>query len=223
MNITTEKLLKEFVKDHDLVHKITELTNSNKSLIEKINETDKLSASYNINDDIAELIYDIVLFDFFDNLENKNPNIFETTEWQKTEEKLLDRGTELFNILLYLRECSDNDFEISIDDYIDEFLMCEDDFDNQDALFYEDILKNREQLQNSDLNTWVEIATLNFNGQLESQLLPILMFFLPSINTDQKIEIISQKGKNVEFQKAFLSILNKFKNINNINYEHIYN
>lgn len=233
MNRETEVLLNEILShcksnektktDQNFNLKFEELFNSAKDLSSKSAELNIIALLYNLSDDVTELIFDLLLFDFFSDSNKHDENYFESKEWIKTEEKIIDRGTELFNILLYLRECADNDFEISLDDYIDEYLMCEDDLENLEAQYYEDILKNREILQNADISSSAEIAKQNTLGPLENQLLPILMFFSPENNNDKKIEIIETAGENPVFQKSFLSILNTYKNFKKLKHEFISN
>ena len=233
INDTTENLLKEALNtnfrsqnmdfDDELFNKLKELVISEKKFEEKLNDLSIIVLVHNIQDDFAELIFDIILFDFFDDNKKHEPNYFESKDWLKIENQILDKGTELFNLLLYLRECTDNDLTISLNDYIDEYLMCEDDFESIETQYYEDIIRNREQLYSNDLNLYVQIAEKNQNGPLEDQLLPILLFFLPDIKPEIKFQAIENHGRNSIFQLTFLKVLTTYKNINNLKHEYINN
>ncbi|MCC6722409.1 MAG: hypothetical protein IT243_09410 [Bacteroidia bacterium] len=233
MNIVSEKLLKEILNTHynsgnyeienQLLAKLVEIINSNNKFDEKLKELNITLLPYKITEDFEELIFDIILFDFFDEYQKHDPNYFESKEWLRIEERILDRGTELFNILMYLRECVDNKINISLDDYIDEYLMCEDDFENLETQYYEDILKNRQVLQNHDINVYSKIAEKNQNGPLENQLLPLLLFFLPDEKIEKKLEKITKQNAAYLFQQAFLKVLTSYKNINKLKYEYVNN
>ena len=101
--------------------------------------------------------------------------------------------------------------------------MCEDDFESIETQYYEDIIRNREQLYSNDLNLYVQIAEKNQNGPLEDQLLPILLFFLPDIKPEIKFQAIENHGRNSIFQLTFLKVLTTYKNINNLKHEYINN
>lgn len=233
INDTSVNLLKEVLNsyfriqnkdfDDELFINLKELITSEKKFDEKLEDLKIIDLLHNTNEDISELIFDIILFDFFEDYKKHEPNYFESKEWLKIENQILDKGTELFNLLLYLRECADNNLTISLDDYIDEYLMCEDDFESIETQYYEDIIKNREILYSHDLNIYVQIAEKNQNGPLDDQLLPILLFFLPNIKPEIKFEAIEKNGINKTFQVAFLKVLTTYKNINNLKHEYINN
>ena len=48
---------------------------------------------------------------------------FDSEEWEEIEEKTVERGTELLNVFLYINEANDADAEISIGDFLNEFLL----------------------------------------------------------------------------------------------------
>src|SRR5690606_30758238 len=51
----------------------------------------------------------------------------ESDAWEAIEEQTIDRGTELLNLLLYFRECADEDIEPQLSDYLKEFLLVDED------------------------------------------------------------------------------------------------
>ena len=114
-----------------LNEKLSEIFSSKDNFIKKIKSLDSTSSEFKLPNDIGELIFDLLLFNFFsEDSQRLGESFFEGKEWEQIEDVIIDRGTELMNILLYLQECKDSDIKFSIDDYLDEYLIGEDDFDN---------------------------------------------------------------------------------------------
>jgi hypothetical protein len=195
----------------DLLEKLNALLLKQENFIIKIKSLDTIIDDYKINEDVGELIFDIMLYHFFsEDSQRLGESFFDTKEWEVIEEAIMDRGTELMNLLLYLQECSDSDIKPSIDDYLDEYLVAEDDFDNEEFEVYEAIIKNRELINEGDLQAMLEISRANEHSALNDQLLPLLLFFEPKNNLDNKNKLILTDGKNPAFQTAFLAVLSSF-------------
>ena len=194
-----------------LNEKLGEIFTSKDNFIKKIKALDSNTGEFKIPDDIGELIFDILLYNFFsEDSQRLGESFFESKEWEQIEDVIIDRGTELMNILLYLQECKDSGIQFSIDDYLDEYLIGEDDFDNDEHEVYEAIIKNRDTILEGDLKTMVEISKNNSSSLLNDQLLPILLFFETKSSLEKKQETLASAGSNPAFQSAFLATLNAF-------------
>lgn len=194
-----------------LIEKLGEVFSSKENFIKKIKALDSNIGEFKIPDDIGELIFDILLYNFFsEDSQRLGESFFESKEWEQIEEAIIDRGTELMNILLYLQECKDSDIKFSIDDYLDEYLISEDDFDTEEHEVYEAVIKNRDEIVLGDLETMAEISKANTNSQLGDQLLPVLLFFETKNSLDKKQDLILKEGTNPAFQSAFLAVLSSF-------------
>lgn len=188
---------------------------SDESFLKKIKQLDSLLEEYKIQEDVGELVFDVLLYNFFsEDSQRLGETFFESKEWEQIEGSIMDRGTEMMNLMLYLSECNDSNIESSLDDYLDEYLTGEEDFDTEEFEVYEAIIKNRESIVEGDLKTIVEIAKKNSNSMLFDQLLPIMVFFETQSEIDEKFETIRLSGTNPSFQNAFLAVLlelNKIK------------
>ncbi len=194
-----------------LNEKLSEIFSSKDNFIKKIKSLDSTSSEFKLPNDIGELIFDLLLFNFFsEDSQRLGESFFEGKEWEQIEDVIIDRGTELMNILLYLQECKDSDIKFSIDDYLDEYLIGEDDFDNEEHEVYEAVIKNRDEIVLGDLETMVEINKQNMDSPLNDQLLPILLFFEAKNSLEKKQELILKEGNNAAFQSAFLAVLSSF-------------
>ncbi len=199
----------EIPAQHSLI--LSEIFESSLPFLEKIKALDGAVVKLQIPDDIGELLFDLLLFHFFsEDSQRLDEHFFESKDWQKIEDTIIDRGTELMNILLYLQEGRDAGISVSLDDYIDEYLIGEDDFDADEHEVYEAIIKNRDEIVTGDLQTMVEIANCNLDSPLENQLLPILFFFETKAKLNVKQDLILKSGSDPSFQSAFLAALSSF-------------
>jgi len=194
-----------------LNNSLSEILNSKDPFIKKIKALDSFISNSKIPEDIGELLFDILLYNFFsEDSQRLGESFFESQEWEQIEDIIVDRGTELMNLLLYLQECKDSGIKFSIDDYLDEYLIGEDDFDNDEHEVYEAIIKNRDEIIEGDVQTMLEISKNNNSSQLGDQLFPILLFFESISSSAIKHEIIANSGTNAGFQSAFLATLEAF-------------
>lgn len=191
-----------------------EVLRSAEDIARKIRALDQILSNHNIPEDIGEMLFDLLLFQFFSEDQMRlDESYFESPAWEKVEQIMMDRGTELLNILLYLQECKDNEIHPSLDDYLDEYLAMDIDFDSGEMEIYEPILKNREILAQGNLDVCLRIAGQNPDALLGDQLLPVLVFFEEESAPQQKYNFLKAHGTNPVFQTAFLSVLNELNKI----------
>ena len=214
----TEALLTAYFKTNKtetppaIFDQIGEIFTSKDPFIKKIKALDFLIDENKISTDTGELMFDLLLYNFFSEDSHRlGESFFESKEWDQIEDVIIDRGTELMNILLYLQECKDSGIKFSLDDYLDEYLISEDDFNSEEHEVYEDIIKNRDSITEGDLQTILEISKSNPESALEDQLLPLMLFFKTDHNIEKKYDIIASSGTNPAFQNAFLAALSEFK------------
>lgn len=199
----------------NIKEKLGALYVSDEPFLKKIKQLDQLIEEFKLKEDAGELVFDVLLYNFFsEDSQRLGESFFDSKEWEQIEGSIMDRGTEMMNLMLYLSECNDSNIESSLDDYLDEYLTGEEDFDTEEFEVYEAIIKNREAIVEGDLKTIVEIAGKNSNSMLFDQLLPIMVFFETQSEVDEKFETIRLYGSNPSFQNPFLAVLlelNKIK------------
>ncbi len=199
----------------NIKEKLGALYVSDEPFLKKIKQLDQLIEEFKLKEDAGELVFDVLLYNFFsEDSQRLGESFFDSKEWEQIEGSIMDRGTEMMNLMLYLSECNDSNIESSLDDYLDEYLTGEEDFDTEEFEVYEAIIKNREAIVEGDLKTVVEIANKNSNSLLFDQLLPIMVFFETQSEVDEKFETIRLYGSNPSFQNPFLAVLlelNKIK------------
>lgn len=94
-------------------------------------------------EDLREFLIDLAILQVITGGGEEGNEFLDSPEWQKMEDKTEDRGTELLNLLVYLKDCAENEAKPSLDDFLTEFLLVEED-DFQDEFFiYEPVIRNQ--------------------------------------------------------------------------------
>ena len=101
----------------------------------------------------------------------------ESEEWEAIEDQTIDRGTEMLNLLLYIKECKEEGLDPDLDDYLKEFLLVEDDEFQDEHAIYEDIIANQMLIEAPFSEIARVQATLNANSEIKEWFYPIISFF----------------------------------------------
>ncbi len=176
------KSLRAMVTNYPLVNpdaiysQLEEILSGRDPFLEKVKQFDKVTTAYPEFEPISEYAFDLLMTS---NLESNqhNKDYFDTKEWMDIEDKTLERGTELLNILLYLTEAKDQDVTVELEDFLNEFLLIEEDEFQDEYKIYEELIANIELLD-EDADLIVESAKrIDVKGELKDLFIPLLLFF----------------------------------------------
>src|SRR5690606_9799928 len=114
MNPQIEKALKAAIHEYSLVNhhksdvfhnRVLEAFKIDKPYLEKLEHLDLVLHHFIHFDDLREIFFDLLLINFFTiDVEKREADYLESKEWESIEDQTIDRGTELLNVLLYIRE-----------------------------------------------------------------------------------------------------------------------
>lgn len=129
-------------------------------------------------EELREYAFDLLMINFFAaDVEKLEEDYLDSEEWEAIEEETIDRGSEMLNILLYLRECADDDIEPSLEDFLKEFLLVEEDEFQDEYRIYEKLIANQILIE-SDFAAAAQVAkTLTEEEELFELFYPIIGFF----------------------------------------------
>ncbi|MFA6260248.1 MAG: hypothetical protein WC760_02185 [Bacteroidia bacterium] len=159
-----------------VINELDPLIESKISFLEKVNAFDQIFSLYPRLAPVGEYAFDLLMSY---HLEDKHgdENYFDTPEWLDIEDKTLERGTELLNITLYLTEARDNDVEIELEDFLNEFLLIDEDEFQDEYKIYEEIITNAE-LVDADPEELIKTArAISINPELKDLFVPLFLFF----------------------------------------------
>jgi len=174
----------------------------------------KVAAMDHIFDDqpeyeaLRELFFDLLLINFFnEDVRKLEEDYLESPEWEAIEEKTLDRGTELLNLMLYLKECEDEDIEPDLEDFLKEFLLVDEDEFQDEHRIYEDVIANQ-ILIDSDLQEVARVAKdLKDDSELKELFYPFIGFFRDQHPDSDEFDSFVKHSTNAEFDSAVYSLL----------------
>lgn len=112
-----------------------------------LTEFDKLFVKHPSFQAHKEYFFDIFFVHALSLQEENDEDFMESPEWMKIEAKIENRGTELLNVLMYLKEVQESELKANLDDFLNEFVL-DDEFDYQDdAEVYEEVITNKNWLE----------------------------------------------------------------------------
>ncbi|MRX46848.1 hypothetical protein [Pedobacter puniceum] len=198
----------EGVSAQQELNKLTAIFGSDQHFMDKVSAMDEVFDTSAALDPVRELTFDLLLINFFaEDAKKLDEDYLESPEWEKIEEETIDRGTELLNLLLYLKECDDEDIDPSLDDYLKEFLLVDEDEFQDEHRIYEDVIANQVLMESS----LVEIARiskkLSPDSEIRELFFPLMAFFY-NINPDaQYMKEFKTLSEDPAFDAAVLDLI----------------
>lgn len=188
--------------------RLVQVFNSKEDYLKKVADMD---AGFDDNpeyESLRELFFDLLLINFFnEDVRKLEEDYLDSPEWEAIEEKTLDRGTELLNLMLYLKECEDEDIEPDLGDFLKEFLLVEEDEFQDEHRIYEDVIANQ-ILVDSELEELARVANdLPADSELKELFYPMIAFFRDQHPDNEEFDEFVNRSKNPEFDSAVYSLL----------------
>jgi len=188
-----------------------ELFSADKDFLTKTATLDEVFDDYPQIESLREVFFDLLLINFFSaDVKKLEEDYLDSPEWEEIEEKTLDRGTELLNLLLYLNECADEDIEPGLEDYLKEFLLVDEDEFQDEYRIYEPVIANQILIESPAAEISKVASKLPEDSELKELFYPMMCFFQnTSPSTDEKSNIAASAPEK-EFDMAVLEILVSF-------------
>ncbi len=176
--------------------------------LEKVKAMDRQFDDNPAYEPLREIFFDLLLINFFnEDVRKLEEDYLESPEWEAIEEKTLDRGTELLNLMLYLKECEDEDIEPELGDFLKEFLLVDEDEFQDEHRIYEDVIANQ-ILVDSDLKEVARVAKeLPEDSELKELFYPMMGFFRDQSPDNEEFEDFVKYSTNADFDSAVYSLL----------------
>jgi hypothetical protein len=179
-----------------------------------LTKVDQLDELFDENPDLEvlrEIFFDLLMINFFSaDVKKLEEDYLDSPEWEDIEEQTLDRGTELLNLLLYLNECEDEKIEPSLEDYLKEFLLVDEDEFQDEHTIYEPVIANQ-MLMESTVEEIARVADeLPEDTEIGELFYPMMCFFQNTEPTEDDWEEIADLSAEPDFDMAVLEILLAF-------------
>ncbi len=145
----------------------------------KLDRLDEFFDEQSPAEELREPIYDLLLINFFsDDIKRLDDDYLESAEWLEIEEQTIDRGTELLNLLLYLKECADEELEPDLEDFLKEFLLVDEDEFQDEYRIYEPMISNAMLTESTYAEISAKTSDLDENEEeLAAFFYPFMAYF----------------------------------------------
>jgi len=179
--------------------------------MDKVQKMDEVFDDYQSFEELRELFFDLLMINFFsEDVQKLEEDYLDSEEWEAIEEDTLDRGTELLNVFLYLRECADDEIEPTLDDYLKEFLLVEEDEFQYEYSIYEKVIANQ-ILVESDYSEIAKVSkTVEQGEELFELFYPMLAFFFEPKPSEEQLKQFESFAANPSYETALYQVIVNF-------------
>lgn len=183
----------------------------NASFLDKVEAFDAVFDEHPKFEDLREVLFDLLMINFFScDVQELEDDYLETDEWADIEEQTIDRGTELLNLLLYIKDCHDEEIEPELGDFLKEFLLVEEDEFQDEFHIYEDLIDNQQLAETSVEDICKTAEKLELGEEIESLFVPFMTFFNQPKANEQTIKELTQFSANKSFDAAVYTLITNF-------------
>jgi len=203
-------------QDHEAFSQIlVDVFSADKAYLEKVASLDAAFDDHALFEPLRELFFDLLLINFFnEDVRKLEEDYLDSPEWEKIEEKTIDRGTELLNLLLYLQECQDEAIEPELTDFLREFLLVDEDEFQDEHRIYEEVIANQILVESSLKEVARVSSTLPEDSELKELFYPMIGFFRDPDPVDEDFNEFIKYSENPDFDSAVYALLISFNNQN---------
>ncbi|WP_257670615.1 hypothetical protein [Parapedobacter tibetensis] len=196
---------------NELLGKLIEVFELEAPYLEKVSGLDAAFDDHPRFEELREIVFDLLLMNFFAaDVEKLEADYLESEEWEAIEEQTIERGTELLNLLLYLRECADEDIEPQLVDYLKEFLLVDEDEFQDEYRIYEPVIANQ-ILTDTSYDEIAKVASkIPENQELAEFFYPLMGFFYEQNPSEQDLEDYARSSANPAFETAVYKLLTAY-------------
>lgn len=203
----------ENVSGQVALNKLQPIFDGDEDFMSKLMLMDQVFDDFPQLDPIREITFDLLLINFFsEDTKKLDADYLDSPEWEKIEDETLERGTELLNLLLYLKECEDEDIEPSLDDYLKEFLLVDEDEFQDEHRIYEDIIAHQ-ILMESSLEEIARVSkNLPENSEMRDLFYPLMAYFFETQPSKADLKKFQELSEDAAFDTAVLEMILGFQN-----------
>jgi|GEM_PF-5247069 len=177
----------------DLVKDLNDL-NDPKVGADFIKKVDAFVDQHKYLESIREFLVDLAILQVLDS-GKEDPDFLEGTVWNQVEEETEDRGSELINLMIYIRDCVWSEMKPSLEDFLHEFLLVEEDDYQDEFAIYEPMIKAQEMID-GDFHLLIEKGNEQ-KDDMEELFTPSMIFFIKPERKAGKFTTGILKGSNL--------------------------
>jgi hypothetical protein len=205
-----EALVTQFgaADSNELMTELRQVVTGPSTFMERVKLIDSAFEKHRDSEPVHEYVFDLLMSYHLEE-NNEQEEYFESKEWLDIEDKTLNRGTELLNILLYINESRNEDVDVSIEDFLYEFLLVDEDEFQDEHRIYEDIIVNQDLVEESIDSILAVSKRIDETSGVYELFVPLMLFFR---EPDEKNMTRETHHKLKPMERALLSTLLTYRN-----------
>lgn len=179
--------------------------------MDKVQLMDDVFDNEQVFEELREVFFDLLMINFFaQDVQKLEEDYLDSDEWEAIEEDTIDRGTELLNVFLYIKECADEEIDADLEDYLKEFLLVEEDEFQDEYRIYEKVIANQILIE-SDYPEIAKVSTtVESNDELFELFYPIVSFFYEQNPDAEQMNAFTSVASNKSFETAVYGVIVNF-------------
>ncbi len=181
------------------------ISNGNNDFLARVKQLDEAVEAGKLTE-VEDMLFDLLMVHYLA-AETHKDTYFDSDEWIAIENKTLDRGSEMLNLFLYISEANENEVEMSMDDFLNEFLLIGEDEFQDEYRIYESLIANEDIVEANIDELRRAQQTVKEDTGLREYLVPIVLFFQLVEGVISESEIPASLSK---FEEAALNALVTF-------------
>lgn len=179
--------------------------------MDKVQALDEAFDDHQRFEELREIYFDLLMVNFFtEDVQKLEEDYLDSPEWEAIEEDTIDRGTELLNMFLYLKECADDNIEPSLDDYLKEFLLVEEDEFQDEYVIYEKVIANQILVDSTYSEINKVASSLSPQDELKDLFYSVMAFFSEPNPSTAQLEQFVGASVNKPLDAAIYQIIVNF-------------
>ena len=155
-------------------------------------------------------LFDLLLTEFIFKGSQISEEFFETEEWEAIEDSFAEEGSELLNLLLYLAEAVDSESEISLDDYLDDFLLVDEDEFQDEHEIYREVILLRNQIDSAFPPMMEVLMKKKDESPLGSMFIPLFVLFYYPEELEFASAQLAKYAVSLEEEQAVFAMIRGF-------------
>lgn len=201
----------ENIDGTEIIKSIASVFDLEAPFMDKVAALDQVFDDNQSFEELREIAFDLLMINFFaEDVQKLEEDYLDSEEWEQIEEDTLDRGTELLNIFLYLKECADDEIEADLDDYLKEFLLVEEDEFQDEYRIYEKVIANQ-ILVESDYSEIAKVSkSLTPMDELYELFNPMVAFFFEQNPSADQMKSFEDAANNKSYESAIYQVIVNF-------------
>jgi len=201
----------ENIDGSDFLNTLSAAFEGDNAFMEKVSAVDSAFDDHQKFEELREYSFDLLMINFFaEDVQKLEADYLESVEWEAIEEETIDRGSELLNILLYLKECADDEIEPSLDDFLKEFLLVEEDEFQDEYAIYEKVIANQILVESSYQEIANVATTLDEEDEIADLFYPIISFFNEQNPSNDQLNEFTKNASNKALYTALYELIINF-------------